>query len=59
MFVSMAVLLRLTTYRDLKDKLIGPVGSTERTQFEQELAQELAALASAPKPLRKPRTPRE
>jgi hypothetical protein len=53
----MAAPLLLTTYRELKDKLIGPVGSVERAQFEQELAQELAALAV--KTPRKPKMPRE
>lgn len=48
--------LHLTTYQELKDKLVGPIGSAERTQFEQELA----ALAAAKLP-RKPTTrkPRE
>jgi hypothetical protein len=53
----MATPIRLATYRELKDKLVGPVGSTKRTQFEQELAQELAILVA--KPSQKPRTPRE
>jgi hypothetical protein len=49
----MATPIRLATYRELKDKLVGPVGSTKRTQFEQELAQELAILVA--KPSQKPR----
>jgi hypothetical protein len=54
--VSMASALRLTTYRKLKDKFLGSVASTERTQFERELAQELTVLAA--KKARKPKTPR-
>ena len=41
--------LRLTCYQDLKAKLLGPVGSPKRDQFERGLAPELAAMATVPK----------
>jgi hypothetical protein len=46
MLVSMVTPLRFTTYRKLKDKLIGLIGSAERTQFEQELRSWLSLLPS-------------
>lgn len=36
--------LKLTPYRELKDKLVGTPGTPERIQFDQELADELAGL---------------
>ena len=37
--------IKATSYRDLKDKYVGAPGTAERAQFDQELADELAALS--------------